>query len=92
MLTYANKFRNCVATRLGGQEMAEEFFRFHPAIFGEMRLASLYHRTKGGAAWKGAAIFFRQVIKPSLKADREMAKTMPLLPPINIDDAIDGRR
>jgi len=87
-MTYADKFRACLVTRLGGVEMAEEFFLNHPTLFVKMRMAGLYHRTKGGAAWKGAKIFFEQTVKPILAADRKLAMSIP---PGTLDDYLDGR-
>lgn len=88
MRTYEQRFNAQLTKMLGGIEMATEFFGKHPEIPSRADWAMDYHRTKGGAAWKGACIFFRFHVKPILKADRLQACRLP----IGADDSVDGRR
>jgi len=67
---YSERFAHLTVQRLGGLEMAEEFFRLHPEMVQAVRTAAIYHYGKGGSAYKGALIFFLRTIKPQLAADR----------------------
>lgn len=69
-VTYWKRFEAGIITRLGGVEMADEFFAIHPKIKTVMVGSARYHHGKRGASWKAASIFFAQVIQPILKADR----------------------
>jgi hypothetical protein len=55
---------------LGGLEMATEFFRLHPQFVRFAMIATMMHFKKGGAAHKGAKLFFERRIQPQLRADR----------------------
>lgn len=74
---YLKRFNRGVIKRLGGVEMAEEFFVLHPEMVDKMKASAKYHFRKGGAAWKGAAIWFKLRVTPLLKEDRIKACAMP---------------
>lgn len=76
MNTYYDRFKACVYVCLGGLDMAEEFFDMHPRMYASLRLWADYHYHKGGAAYKGAAIWYERVGKPQLKWDRELAQAL----------------
>lgn len=73
-MNYREQFESQVFTRLGGLEMAGEFFGLHPELRRGLKTHSEYHRRKGGAAWKGAAIWFGREARPALKHDFEKGK------------------
>ena len=81
---YWRLFDRHVAELLGGLDMADDFFRMHPRLARTMRVQMMIHFKKGGAAWKGAAIFFRRIVKPQLAADRKAAMRTP-----NVNDTTD---
>ncbi len=69
--TYKEKFIACVYTRLGGLDMAKSFFAAHRELRRKMMTDCRYHFDKGGAYWKGAAIFYDDRLAPVLKDDRQ---------------------
>lgn len=77
-MPYIKRFEAYIYTKLGGLDMAEEFFRRHPDLRRLMYHNARYHCGKRGASWKGAAIFYRWHIRPRLRADREAAMKTPL--------------
>lgn len=77
-MTYLKRFEAALNTKLGGWDMAKAFFKRHPDMVREARISALYHLAKGGAYWKGAAIFFKQRVRPVLKADRTAACKTPI--------------
>jgi hypothetical protein len=77
-MNYLNKFTAKVNELLGGEEMANEFFKLHPELVTKMRVSALYHQSKGGASWKGAMIFHRFDLRPILAADRRRACNRPI--------------
>jgi hypothetical protein len=87
MKRYPARFEAAVSTLLGGQDMSEEFFRAHPELVPELRASAAYHEYKGGTAYKGAYIFFRQVLHPVLRSDFATAVKTP----IPAKPSIDGR-
>jgi hypothetical protein len=70
---YFNEFQATVSVLLGGMEMAEEFFLYHPDLAEALRIHAAFHEGKGGAAWKGANIFFARELRSVLRADRAIA-------------------
>lgn len=78
MTQYIERFESHVYKRLGGLDMAEDFFHRHPDVQKRLRGEAIYHHRKGGSAWKGAAIFHRWVVRPRLRADREEAMRAPI--------------
>jgi hypothetical protein len=93
MNRYHALFTRKVFELLGGYEMAQEFFELHPELPEKMRAAALYHKRKGGAAWKGACVFHRFELTPLLRADRRAATLRPIpAKGRGIDPDIDIRR
>lgn len=78
MTQYIKRFEAHVYTKLGGLDMAEDFFRRHPDLRRGLYHAGRYHQGKRGASWKGAAIFFRFHILSRLQADRAAAWKTPI--------------
>lgn len=72
-MNYLKRFEAAVSTLLGGCDMADEFFAFHPEMVEARRASAAYHRAKGGRYWKGALIFFRRTVQPVIRADRKAA-------------------
>lgn len=72
--------------RLGGMEMADEFFDLHASIRANLPAVAAYHWAKGGAVEKGAAIWFRFIAQPQIVLDRKIAKGQ-----LTLDD-LDTRR
>ena len=75
---YWKRFIGNVYARLGGLEMAEEFFERHPGARISMRRSCRYHFGKKGASYKGAKIFFERTLLPILQQDHAKAKKRPI--------------
>ncbi len=78
MRAYQRHFTRHVIQGLGGIDMADEFFQLHPELAAKIPAAAAYHEQKGGAAWKGAAIFHRFELKPVIQRDRRRACRRPI--------------
>ncbi len=90
-MKYLKRFERYLTVRLGGLEMANEFFALHPECIRLMRRSALFHRSKGGAAWKGAAIFMDYNVKPILAIDRKAACATRIPPMLSLDEYLDPR-
>lgn len=75
---YWPRFESHVYRLLGGLDMAEEFFNRHPGARISMLRSRRYHFEKGGAAHKGATIFYERTLKPIIARDRDRAKKRPI--------------
>ncbi len=79
---YHRDFVNSVATRLGGLEMAEEFFELHPYVAELTKTAYEQYRLEHVTPEGGATLFFIHVVSPVLRKDRER---------VSVEDIIDPR-
>lgn len=74
-MTYLQKFTLSIVTRLGGMEMAAEFFALHPDVERSVpRLAGL-QRGAGVSPWKASAHFYRTVVQHYIDSDRKAEAT-----------------
>lgn len=86
-MNYYAEFEAAIFTRLGGLDMAREFFALHPHI--DLAGAATFHEQAGRPVKMAAAAVYSRVIKPLLDADYKYALQFPF----HIDEIekMDGR-
>lgn len=70
---YLNEFEGHVFARIGGLEMANEFFAKHTGLRNRLPATAQYHYAKGGYAKSGAEIWFTMVVRPILRREFQKA-------------------
>jgi hypothetical protein len=74
-MNYYNEFEAAVFTRLGGLDMAREFFERHPEV--NLKEAAKVHEAAERPVKMAAAAFYSRTVKPRLDADYKFALQFP---------------